>query len=324
MSMKTRALPLVVFFCALILGSYRSTVLAEELPQYVPSKFSATVITSVGSDSMDDLMSIWVEAYKRHQPKVTIEVQSQGSASAPAALIEGTADIGPMARPMTTPEIEDFELKYGFKPTQVKTAFVGTSIYVSSENPLTKISLDQLDSIFSAQRNRGSKAALTTWAQLGATGPFGKSTIIPLRAYDGSYLHSFFRQKVMLQGEFLPSVGSTADLESLFRALGANPSIIGFGNVGEKIPGSVKELAVSAAPGEEAYHPTDKNMISEQYALSRFFSVYIVRFPGKELDAATKDFLQFVLSQEGQDIVRQQGFAPLPAYVVTEERAKLL
>ncbi len=295
----------------------------ETLPVYEPVPLKAESLTSVGSDSMDELVSLWVQTYKKYQPHVTIEVKSQGSASAPPALIEGSADFGPMVRPMTTPELEDFELKYGFKPTQIKTALVGLSVYVSKANPLNKISLKELDAIFSKNRERGASSQLTQWSQLGTGGEFGNNAIIPIGRPHNSYLTAYFRQRVLLQGDFLPEVASTADMNSMLQTIATNPGAIGFGDMNVSGEG-IKTLAVSENLEDKAFTPNLMTMLKEQYPLARFLSVYIVRFPGKALDEPTKDFLKFVLSHEGQKIVETQGFVPLPANVVNEERQKLL
>ncbi len=296
---------------------------AGDLPHYQPAILEQGSLTSVGSDSMDELVGKWVEAYKLFQPTVSIQVQSRGSATAPAALIEGVADLGPMARPMKTPELESFKQKYGFAPTQIRTAVAGTAVYVSPENPLTQISLDDLDAIYSAERKRGTKSAAITWGDLNAKGGFGDLPIMALGTVPGDVTHTYFRQRVLLQSPFAESVISTADTRSMFATIVANKNAIGFGEAGFA-NGQVKALAIKEEPKGTAYLPTKENLLNSRYPLGRYLNVYIVRHRGEELDATTKDFLRFVLSVEGQQVVESQGLMPLPASVVKEELKKLM
>ena len=293
----------------------------SEAPAYAPAKIAEGSITSVGSDSMAGLMALWKEEYAKVQPNVAIQLVSRGSATAPAALIEGTAQIGPMARSMKQPEIEEFERKYGFAPTKVRTALAATAVYVAEDNPLTKLTYKELDAVFSSERKRESKKGVTTWGELGVSGEFTGREILPLGTMENDYHYGYFRQQVLLQGEFSEKVRPVADVGALIRALRANRDVIGYGPVGIKARG-VKVLAI-ARTGEGAFLlPTDENLVSERYPLARYLNVYLVRFPGEELDSATRDFMRFILSESGQKLAKIQGLMPLPGEVLREELLK--
>lgn len=298
--------------------------IAEDLERYTPAQLDSGSLTSVGSDSMDTLVALWVKEYSEHQPTVSIQVQSRGSASAAAALIEGVADLGPMARTMSTPELESFKIKYGFSPTQIRTAVAGVSVYVAKDNPLSKISLKDLDAIFSADPKRGSERQVKSWKDLNvAAASMGTLGIVPVGTLVDSSAYAYFRQRVLLQNDFRKDITLAADTSTVLDTIAANKAAIGFGMTGVQHPG-VREVAVSLEVADEAYLPSEQNILSGKYPLSRYLNVYIVRDPGKDVDATTQDFLRFVLSQEGQEIVKKQGLMPLPIEVVREEKKKFL
>jgi phosphate transport system substrate-binding protein len=299
----------------------------DALPKYSGGEQRTENITSVGSDSMGGLMRRWVEAYQLLQPNVTLRAVSRGSATAPPALIEGSADIGPMAREMKTNEKEEFIAHYGFEPTAVRTAIAAVAIYVEKENPLTSISFSQLERIYSASPRRDSslKPAIV-WGDLGVKGPYASKKIVAFGRSEGSYLRDYFRQQVLLQGVEREGVMTTASASGMLEAIEANTGAISFGEV---LPSSSNKLAklkilpVRRAAGDSAEAPTLENLLSEKYPLSRFLNVYLVREPGEAPDEGISDFLSFVLSQQGQDLVRQSGLVPLPLESVLAERKKL-
>ncbi len=298
------------------------TSVDPNVPAYSSPRLQKTELSSVGSDSMGGLMEIWVEHYRQAQPEVEIKVASQGSATAAAALIEGSADIGPMAREMKEVEVEEFKSRYGFEPTQVRTALAGVAIYVNAENPLSEITVEQLDAIYSSQRNRGATKTLTTWGSVGVTGSLAPVSIMAVASNAHPTTKSYFKQQVMLQSEFLSQVTETASLQGLFDTIKANKGAIAFGEF-HTPPAGVRVVAVSRKTGESAVVPTIATLTSEEYPLGRYLNVYLVREPGQTIEPATKEFLRFVLSRQGQELVGKRGLVPLPASVVTKELEKI-
>ncbi len=293
-----------------------------EAPNYQPAKIETSRLTSVGSDSMGGLVERWVDSYKAYQPQVTLQVVSYGSASAPPALIEGSAHLGHMARPMKESEVDDFQVKYGFAPTQVKTALAGVAIYVAESNPLREISFEQLDALFSASRKRGSNASIQLWKDLGVKGAFGEKPIALVGLADTDYSNVFFKQQVLLQGEFTDTVQFTTDTKSLIETIAQNPNAIGFGMVSQNAQG-VRLLAVAHSKRDKAVQPNATTLVSGDYPLARYLSLYVVRHPTKPLDPALRDFLHFALSKQGQEIVRQQGLIPLTPSTLEAELRKV-
>jgi len=317
-----RILGLVAILCS---PAFADSGLYEVSPAtnaYQPAELGETRLHSVGSDSMEGLVELWVERYREYQPGVAIQVLSSGSASAPAALIEGVADMGPMARPMKNPEKTGFLAKYGFEPTQIRTAIAGVGVFVAEDNPINEMTFKQLDAIFSADKRRASGDKPVVWSELGVDGVFGTTEVMPLGKLSSSYTNAYFRQQVLLQSEFHPSVKAVADQKALLEAIANNPGAIAFGRVGILMSG-VKQIAIARSEDARAVAPTATTLMSGEYPLARFLNIYIVRAPGEELDIATKDFLRFVLSRQGQSLVNDKGLIPLPTQILKEEIEKI-
>jgi len=295
--------------------------IAEDLPIYEPITLEEGTITSVGSDSMGGLMEYWVDAYKVRQAGVEVNIASRGSATAPVALIDGSADIGPMSRPMKKVEVVDFTTRYGFEPTQIKTSISAVAVYVSASNPLNEISIDELDAIYSKDLKR-KQAQISEWGSLGVTGELKNSPISIFGRIDDSIPAYCFKQRALIQGEYVDAVSQIASADSLIEAVRLNKNSIGFGEFIEPLPEGVKVLAIKEAKDSQAIEPSLLAMSSTEYPLSRYLNFYFVKEPGKELDTATQDFLNFVLSKQGQKIVEKSGLVPLSKEALIAERAK--
>ena len=142
----------------------------EKLEVYKKAPGVSGSIKSVGSDTMNNLMTLWLEGFRKHYPGVRFEIEGKGSNTAPPALIGGTATFGPMSRPMKPDEVDAFEKKFGYKPTSITTSIDMLAIYVHKDNPLTHLSLAQADAIFSSTRKLGAAEDITRWGQLGLSG----------------------------------------------------------------------------------------------------------------------------------------------------------
>ena len=292
---------------------------SNNLPQYTPQALPSGSLSSVGSDSMGDLVRLWVEEFKSFQPKVALQVVARGSATAPAALIEGTADLGPMSRPMKDAEREEFIAAYGFEPTQIRTAYAAVAVYMPSAAPVNSLSVSQLEKIFTSDKEM-------TWGDLGVTGNYSKTPVMIFGLKAQPYLSSYFKQRVLRQNEFSKSLMSTVDNDSLYKAVLMNKGAIGFGHPTlnpADLPEGVKQVRVSKATGDTAFVPTLKAIKTGKYPLSRSLNIYVARQPGEAVDPVLKDFLSYVLSQQGQEVVKSQGLIPLNLDVVNTERRKL-
>src|SRR5688572_22405204 len=133
------------------------------LPSYRPVSGISGNISSVGSDTLNNLMTYWAETFGRHYPNVKIQIEGKGSSTAPPALISGTAQLGPMSRPMKGSEIDQFEKKHGYKPTPIRTSVDALAVFVNKDNPITCLTLPQVDAIFSKSRRLGHREDVKTW-----------------------------------------------------------------------------------------------------------------------------------------------------------------
>lgn len=299
---------------------------AADLPRYSAKPLGDSQIVSVGSDSMGGLLEEWTRLYKVLQPNARVSLVSRGSALAPAALVEGNADLGPMARPMKAGERKVFREKFGFEPTEIKTAFAALAVFVHRDNPLNDISLIDLDAIFSADPKRAERSAFK-WKDLGVTGAYGEQEILPVARTKDSYARDYFKQQVLMQTEFSSRTVNVASIDALAQALEANPYAIGFSEISPdglaiKKDG-VRVLNICRRDRTDCKAPTAEGVYNGSYPLARSLNIYILRKPEEKLEPGVEDFLRFVLSKQGQVLVAKEGFIPLQLKNLTLELSKL-
>jgi phosphate transport system substrate-binding protein len=276
-------------------------------------------ITSVGSDTMNNMMALWAETFRRMYPNVKIQIEGKGSSTAPPALIAGTSQFGPMSRAMRSTEIDQFEARYGYKPTQIRTSFDALAVYVNKDNPLEKLTLAQVDAVFSKARRRGGKNA-ATWGDLGLTGDWAARPISLYGRNSASGTYGFFKEHTLKNGDYKDTVKEQPGSASVVQGVTEDRFGIGYSGIGYKTSG-VKALAL--ADGTEFFEGSYDNVKSGKYPLSRFLYVYINKAPGKPLDPLVKEYMKLILSKEGQEVVVKDGYDPLPAAIVAEELKKL-
>lgn len=309
------------FFLFVLLFPQIIFALDPELPRYQPKKIELSKLSSIGSDSMEGLMREWVTAYRTFQPKAKVQVVSSGSASAPPALVDGIADLGPMAREMKTYERESFMQSLGFEPTELKTAIAAIAVYVSDSNPIEELSFEDLNSIYSST-NLQNGTRVKFWSDLGVSFKLAGKRLRALKLPDQAAETLYFKQQVLLNSGFAKDV-ETVSISQALAILQANTNAIVFANLIEPLPAGLKVVAISESLDKKAYLPNEKNIYAENYPLSRFLNLYFVRSPGEKLEVELGDFFSFILSAEGQSVVREQGLVPLNAAIVERERSKL-
>jgi phosphate transport system substrate-binding protein len=302
------------FAGATSLACAQAAKLDSALPDYKPSSGISGKLTSIGSDTLNNLMTYWAEDFQKLYPNVKIEVEGKGSSTAPPALIAGTAQLGPMSRKMTAKEIDDFEKKYGYKPRLVAVAIDALAVYVSKDNPLKSLTMTQVDSIFSATRKRGGQN-ITTWGQLGLTGEWANKPLSLYGRNSASGTYGFFKEIALKAGDYKGSVkeqpGSASVVQGVEKELGG----VGYSGIGYKTSG-VKALAISDKAGP--IEATQENAESFKYPISRYLYVYINVNPATGPDPIVREFIRFVLSKHGQDDVAKDGYFPLPAKKAVE------
>ena len=279
-------------------------------------------INSVGSDTMNNMMTLWAESFVKLYPNVKVQVESKGSSTAPPALIAGTAQFGPMSRGMRATEIDQFEGKYGYKPTQLRTSYDALAVYVNKDNPIDKLTLAQVDAIFSKTRKRGYKQNVTTWGQLGITGDWANRPISLYGRNSASGTYGFFKEHTLANGDYKDTVKEQPGSASVVQGVTEDRFGIGYSGIGYKTSG-VKAVPLADKEGGAYSDGSYDDVRSGKYPLNRFLFVYINRAPGKPLDPLTREFVKFILSREGQEVVVKDGYLPLSADVVKQELAKL-
>ncbi|MCW5547611.1 MAG: phosphate ABC transporter substrate-binding protein [Opitutaceae bacterium] len=292
-----------------------------KLKTYQPVSGVSGNLNSIGSDTLNNLMTLWAEGFRAIYPNVNIQIEGKGSSTAPVALIEGTAQIGPMSRAMKGSEIDAFEKKYGYKPTEIKVSIDALAVYVHKDSPLKSLSLQQLDGIFSST-NRLGGSPITTWGQAGLTGDFANRPISLFGRNSASGTYGFFKDVALGGGDYSTRVKEQPGSSAVVQGVASDIYAMGYSGIGYKTSG-VNTLALASTPGGKAYAPTPENCLSGDYPLARFLYIYINKDPKKPMDKLTKEFLFFVLSKAGQEVVAKDGYFPMTAELCEEVKASL-
>ncbi len=281
----------------------------EKLPVYTSVPGVTGNLNSVGSDTLNELMTFWAEGFQAVYPNVNIQIEGKGSATAPPALELGTAQIGPMSREMKSTEIDAFEKKFGYKPTAIKVSIDALAVFVHKDNALKSITLSQVDSVFSSTFKRGGKN-ISDWGMLLPDWKGKSMSIFGRNSASGTYV--FFKENALSKGDFKPTVKEQPGSSGVAQAIGSDLYGIGYSGIGSLTAGV---RALPLADKGEMIEPTSENCLSGAYPLARFLMVYVNKKPGQPLDTLTLEFVKFVLSKEGQEIVIKGGCFPLPAEV---------
>ncbi len=279
-------------------------------------------LSSTGSDTLANLMTLWTEFFKREYPSVNIQVQAAGSSTAPPALTEGTANFGPMSREMKDKEFEAFETRHGYKPTAVRVAIDALAVYVHKDNPLKSITIPQVDAIFSATRSCGAGADIPAWGALGLAGNWQSRPIQLYGRNSVSGTYGYFKDEALCSGDFKNTVNEQPGSASVVQAVSSSLNGIGYSGIGYKTSG-VRALPLATSADEEPVEATAANAMSSEYPLSRYLYVYVNKKPDSPLSPIELEFLKLVLSKEGQEIVLKDGYVPLSAKRAARELAKL-
>lgn len=290
---------------------------------YKPGAEITGRLRSTGSDSMDQIMEDWAKGFAAYHPKLRLSHEGKGSSTAMPALLEGRADIGPMSRPLKREEIAQFERKFGYAPTQVRTAVDALAIYVHPANPILKsgLTLKQLDAIFSTTRKRGG-AAVVTWGDLGLTGDWKGAPVRVFSRNNASGTYGFFRDEVLAKGEFRDDAKFLPGSAEVVAAVGADKFAIGYSGIGYRTSAvAAVNVAVDEVSGYK--EPSEANALTGEYPIARGLFVTLNRKPGEPASDLHREFVSYILSPEGQDAVKREGYFPVPAKEIPPELLKL-
>ena len=291
------------------------------LSSYSKSTGISGNLSSVGSDTLANLMTLWAEEFKRAYPNVNVQIQAAGSSTAPPALTEGTSNFGPMSRKMKDKEIEAFEKKYGYKPTAIPVAIDALAVYVHKDNPIKGMSIAQVDAIFSSTRKCGFSKDITRWGDLGLTGAWANRDFQMFGRNSVSGTYGYYKKKALCKGDFKSSVNEQPGSASVVQSISTSINGIGYSGIGYKTSG-VRAVPLSKK-GMKYVEASTENALNNSYPLARKLFVYVNKAPNKALSPLEVEFVKLVLSKQGQEVVVKDGYIPLPAKLANKTLAKL-
>jgi phosphate transport system substrate-binding protein len=285
------------------------------VPEYKSVSGISGNLSSVGSDTLANLMTLWAETFKRTYPNVNIQIQAAGSSTAPPALTEATSNFGPMSRKMKSKEVAAFEDRYGYKPTAIPVAIDALAVYVNKDNPIKGMSIPEVDAIFSSTRKCGADDDITKWGQVSLTGNWKNRDIQIFGRNSVSGTYGYFKKKALCKGDYKNNVNEQPGSASVVQSVTSSINGIGYSGIGYKTSG-VRAIPLTKKQGGKFIAATPVNAVKGTYPLSRFLYVYVNKHPNKDLAPLEKEFIKLILSKQGQEVVIKDGYIPLPAKVV--------
>ncbi len=316
-----RLMAAMTFVAAGISSATAMAALDPALPTYQKTTGVSGNLSSVGSDSLANLMTLWAEEYKKFYPNVNIQIQAAGSSTAPPALTENTANFGPMSRAMKDGELQAFEEKHGYKPTAIPVAIDALAVFVHKDNPSKSLDIAQVDAIFSSTRLCGGEKDIKTWGDLGLTGEWAAKPMQLFGRNSVSGTYGYFKEEGLCKGDFKANVNEQPGSASVVQSISSTVNAIGYSGIGYRTA-SVKALALSKKGGE-VFEATEENALAGKYPLARYFYVYVNKAPNKPLSPLEAEFVKLVLSKQGQEVVVKDGYIPLPARVAEKTLKEL-
>jgi len=295
--------------------------LDPELARYKTVGGVSGNVSSVGSDTLNNLMTHWAETFQKFYPNAKVQIEGKGSSTAPPALISGTAQLGPMSREMKGTELDAFEKKYGYKPTAIRTSVDALAVFVNKDNPIKCLSFKQVDGMFSKSRRQGGEE-ITTWGQLGLTGEWASKPISLYGRNSASGTYGFFKEHALKNGDFKDSVKEQPGSAAVVQGATVDRFAVGYSGIGYATAG-VRAVPLTEKDGGKCVEATADNSYSGTYPLARFLYVYVNKAPGKPLDPLTREFVKLIVAREGQEGVLKDGYFPIPASIAKEELNKI-
>lgn len=322
--MNTKKLALALAALGLAGTAGAQTVEVDpKLPVYKPTQAGVSGnIVSVGSDTMNNLMTLWAEGFRRMYPNVQVEIEGKGSSTAPPALIKGKSTFGPMSRQMKAAEIDEFKKAYGYAPTALPTSIDMLAVYVHKDNPLRGLTLQQVDAIFSSTRNGGHKSDVRTWGDLGLTGEWKNKPISLYGRNAASGTYGYFKKHALFKGDFKASVKEQPGSSSVVQGVATDKYGIGYSGIGYKTA-DVRAVPLATDSDMDPVEAVAANAYTGEYPLARFLYTYVNYRPGTRLEPLRAEFLKYALSKQGQEDVVKDGYYPITAAIATDALRKV-
>ncbi len=300
-------------------ASVYAQTLDSNLKAYSSVPAVSGTIKSIGSDTLNNLMTLWAEGFRKVYPNVQIEIEGKGSSTAPPALVAGTAQFGPMSRLMKGAEIDAFEKKFGYKPTAINVSLDSLAVYVHKDNPIKCLTLQQVDAIFSKNRRGGYVGDISNWSQVGVTN-VGVMSLYGRNSASGTY--GFFKEVALFNGDYKDSVKEQPGSSTVVQGVASDKGGIGYSGIGYKTA-DVRAVPIASKPGSECFDATEENVLSGDYPLARFLVVYVNRNPTQKMDPLRLEFIKFILSKDGQEVNIKDGYYPITSAIVEDELNKV-
>lgn len=320
---KIANLALALGLCLLVAPAFGQAIKVDpQLGEYKATSGVSGNLNSVGSDTLLNLMTNWAEEFRKKYPNVKVQIEGKGSSTAPPALIKGTAQLGPMSRKMKDKELDEFERAFGYKPTPVPVAIDALAVYVNKDNPVEKMTIEQVDAIFSKTRQCGGSKAMKTWGDAGLSGAWANAPFSIYGRNSASGTYGYFKKHALCKGDYKDTVKEQPGSASVVQGIEHDRNGIGYSGIGYKTSG-VKAVALAKSESDKYFSTEIDDVMSGQYPLSRFLYLYINKAPNKPIDPLVGEFLKFVYSKEGQEIVVRDGYLPLTSKIITKELAVL-
>ncbi len=314
--MKAVALTATV---GLALGGYAHALEVDSnLPNYSPVSGVSGNLKSIGSDTLNNLMTLWAEGFQSQYPNVKIEIEGKGSSTAPPALIAGTSQFGPMSRPMKSKEIEEFEGKFGYQPTPIRSAVDALAVYVHKDNPIECLSMQQVDAIFSKTRKGGYDQDIKTWGDVGLTGEWANKPISLYGRNSASGTYGYFKEVALFDGDYKDEVKEQPGSSTVVQGVASDLAGIGYSGVGYKTA-DVRSVPLKATADGECFDSSAENAYSGDFPIARFLYIYVNKNPNQPLDPVRGEFIRFVYSQQGQAATIKDGYYPVTAGIADED-----
>lgn len=318
---RQKAWPIIITIGVAVLGLLASPARATGLEEYQKVRGVSGSLSSVGSDTLAGMTTLWMEEFTLIYPSINGQVQASGSSTAPPALTERTAQFGPMSREMRNREIEAFEREHGYKPTELRVAIDAIGVFVHRDNPIEGLNFSQLDRIFSATLRCGGTESIEFWTQLGLDYQWAKRAIQMFGRNSVSGTYGYFKNNALCGGDFKNNVNEQPGSASVVQSVASAINTIGYSGVGYQVSG-VKLLPI-AKEGEDYIAPSYQNILTGRYPLSRYLYVYVNKHPDKPLPPIEREFIRFIYSKQGQALVSKDGYVPLSPEIAQQELEKV-
>jgi phosphate transport system substrate-binding protein len=322
MKMKNVAIIALALVAVIAVNGFSQVQVDKNLAKYKSVQGVSGNIKSIGSDTMNNLMALWAEGFKRMYPSVQVEIEGKGSSTAPPALIAGTAQFGPMSRDMKGAEIDEFEKKFGYKPTALPTSIDMLAVYVHKDNPIKGMTMQQIDAVFSKTRKGGSKADITTWGQLGLTGEWASKPISLYGRNSASGTYGYFKEHALFKGDYKDTVKEQPGSSSVVQGVASDKYGIGYSGIGYKTA-DVKAVAIAKDEKSKHIEAIPANAYTGEYPLARFLWLVVNVKPGASIDPLRGEFIKYIFSQEGQSDVVKDGYFPVTAKIAADALKKV-